>query len=227
VVVEDTGIGFDTEKATKLFVRFEQGDGSITRTYGGTGLGLSISQSLAELMGGAITADSTLGDGSRFMLTLPLQMASTRPPAEPVAPLAPDTADFQAMRVLLAEDHPTNQRVVRLILEPYGVDLTIAADGIEALQAVDQSRFDVILMDIQMPNLDGFAAARIIRQIEASRGLARTPILFFTANAMPEHQQEAAEAVGDGFIAKPVTPEELLRGINSVLARMEEIIIFE
>ncbi len=227
VVVEDTGIGFDTEKASKLFVRFEQGDGSITRTYGGTGLGLSISQSLAELMGGAITADSTLGVGSRFMLTLPLQVASSRPLAEPVALVAPDAADFQAMRVLLAEDHPTNQRVVRLILEPYGVDLTIAADGVEALQAVEQSRFDVILMDIQMPNLDGFAAARIIRRTEAARGLARTPILFFTANAMPEHQQEAAEAGGDGFIAKPVTPEELLRGINSVLDRLEEIIIFE
>ena len=107
------------------------------------------------------------------------------------------------------------------------MDLTIAADGVEALQALEQARFDVILMDIQMPNLDGFAAARILRRSEASRGLPRTPILFFTANAMPEHQQEAADAGGDGFIAKPVTPEDLLRGITSVLGQAEEIITFE
>jgi PAS domain S-box-containing protein len=227
VVVEDTGIGFDTDMASKLFVRFEQGDGSITRTYGGTGLGLSISQSLAQLMGGAITAHSTPGVGSRFTLTLPLQIAPSGMPAEPVPHEAPQATDFQAMRVLLAEDHPTNQRVVRLILEPYGVDLTIAADGVEALQALEVARFDVILMDIQMPNLDGYAAARAIRRTEAERGLARTPILFFTANAMPEHQQEAADAGGDGFIAKPVTPEDLLHGINLVLDRTEEIIVFE
>ena len=227
VVVEDTGIGFDAEMAAKLFVRFEQGDGSITRTYGGTGLGLSISQSLAQLMGGTISAESTPGVGSRFTLTLPLQLSAAAPTLVPVAQEAPLATDFDAMRVLLAEDHPTNQRVVRLILEPYGVDLTIAADGVEALQALEQARFDVILMDIQMPNLDGFAAARILRRSEASRGLPRTPILFFTANAMPEHQQEAADAGGDGFIAKPVTPEELLRGITSVLGQAEEIITFE
>ena len=227
VVVEDTGIGFDAEMAAKLFVRFEQGDGSITRTYGGTGLGLSISQSLAQLMGGTISAESTPGVGSRFTLTLPLQLSAAAPTLVPVAQEAPLATDFDAMRVLLAEDHPTNQRVVRLILEPYGVDLTIAADGVEALQALEQARFDVILMDIQMPNLDGFAAARILRRSEASRGLPRTPILVFTANAMPEHQQEAADAGGDGFIAKPVTPEDLLRGITSVLGQAEEIITFE
>ncbi len=227
VLVEDTGIGFDSDMAAKLFVRFEQGDGSITRTYGGTGLGLSISQSLAQLMGGSISAESTPGVGSRFTLTLPLQADGSGPDREGEAPDLPAAADYRSMRVLLAEDHPTNQMVVRLILEPYGVDLTIAADGAEALRHLERQRFDVILMDIQMPILDGFAAARTLRRMEAERGLARTPILFFTANAMPEHRQQAAEVGGDGFVAKPVTPEDLLNGINSVLDRSAEVIVFE
>jgi PAS domain S-box-containing protein len=225
IAVEDTGIGFDEETGRRLFSRFEQADGSITRTFGGTGLGLSICRSLSEMMGGAISATSTPGVGSRFTVVLPLDR--TMPLADydrRTADSAPETdhdaviAGGAALRILLAEDHPVNQRVVGLILEPYGVSLTMAANGVEALEAFAVGAFDVVLMDMQMPEMDGLSAARAIRALEKHEGRARTPMAMLSANAMPEHVDEAIAAGCDLHIAKPVTADGLVKGIEMALA---------
>ena len=163
--VSDTGIGFDEAARLRLFQRFEQADGSITRRYGGTGLGLAISRSLAEAMGGRLEATSTPGEGAVFTLKLPLPLAadaacsSTPEPAAPAIGAAP-------RRVLLAEDHPTNRRVVQLILEAIDVDLTCVEDGAAAIEAAATQTFDLILMDMQMPVMDGLTAVRAIRERE-------------------------------------------------------------
>ncbi|MBE7219187.1 MAG: PAS domain-containing protein, partial [Caulobacteraceae bacterium] len=181
--VEDTGIGFDAEAKARLFERFEQADGSITRRYGGTGLGLAISRSLAERMGGGLDARSTPGSGSTFTLRLPLAPAEARRVAAPAAPAA---ARSTRARVLLAEDHPVNRRVVELILAGAEVDLTSVVNGAEALEALAGQDFDLVLMDVQMPVLDGLSATRELRAREAAAGARRTPVLALTANAGAE-----------------------------------------
>jgi PAS domain S-box-containing protein len=223
--VLDTGIGFDAETGQRLFQRFEQADGSITRRFGGTGLGLSISRSLAEAMGGTLSATSTPGRGSAFTLELELPRAAEILPQEPAppptvslpAPRASDEADVEAAapRILLAEDHPTNRKVVSLILESVGVDLLCVEDGVEALAAFDAGRFDLILMDMQMPRMDGLTAIRSIRARERRSGLARTPILLLTANAMPEHAEASASAGADGHLTKPISANELIAAVTA------------
>ncbi|HEX7759273.1 MAG TPA: ATP-binding protein [Caulobacteraceae bacterium] len=222
IAVSDTGIGFDAAAGERLFGRFVQADGSISRRFGGTGLGLAISRALAELMGGTLTAQSQPGAGSIFSLQLPLRRSTAQyralagEVAENEAPEA--SVGFEGLRVLLAEDHPTNQRVVQLILGPLGVDLTIVGDGREAISAFRQDRFDIVLMDMQMPLVDGLAATREIRRWEAEAGLAATPIAMLTANAMDAHRAMAAAAGADHHIAKPITPQSLLLGILTTLS---------
>jgi PAS domain S-box-containing protein len=215
--VADTGIGFDEETRARLFGRFEQADGSITRKYGGTGLGLAISSSLAEAMGGELVADSTPGQGSVFRLTLelPRRTGAVEMWGDHEAALE-EEADLQAMRVLLAEDHPTNRRVVELILGAAGVDLTSVENGAEAVDLAARSRFDLILMDMQMPVMDGLTAIRAIRRREARNGEPATPIYTLTANAMPEHAQASSAAGADGHITKPITADGLLRVVEQV-----------
>ncbi|WP_372784497.1 ATP-binding protein [Phenylobacterium sp.] len=207
-VVTDTGVGFSAEFQERLFSRFEQADGSITRRFGGSGLGLSISGSLAEMMGGQIVATSEPGQGSVFTVTLPLETAEA--PAQAAADDETAHADISTMKVLVAEDHPTNRAVVSLILEPFGVELTLVEDGRQAVEAVERESFDLILMDLQMPVLDGLSAAREIRGLEAALGLARTPIVALSANALPEHIAEARAAGMDGHLAKPMRPDDLI-----------------
>jgi CheY-like chemotaxis protein/anti-sigma regulatory factor (Ser/Thr protein kinase) len=212
--VADTGIGFDAEAGERLFERFEQADGSITRRYGGTGLGLAISRSLAQAMGGRLAAVSRPGRGSTFTfdMTLPRSSeASTGRPAPPDDAVLP--ADLGQLRVLLAEDHPTNRRVVELILGAAGVPLTCVENGAEALDAWAAGGFDLILMDMQMPVMDGLTATRAIREKELSQGLTRTPIYSLTANAMPEHARASAKAGADGHLTKPLSAEALLRTV--------------
>jgi two-component system, sensor histidine kinase len=231
----DTGVGFDAKAATGLFQRFNQADSTITRRFGGTGLGLSICKALVEMMGGEIVAESELGRGSRFRVTLPLLrarpladydavQAGTAREAEPVSPTSIEGRD-RPLRILLAEDHPINQKVVRLILEPHGVDILIVENGVEAVEAMRVGEFDLVLMDMQMPIMDGLAATRAIRRQEQSRPRGRrTPIVMLSANAMTQHRLDALASGADLHVAKPVTAESLIAGVAEALdlqARMD------
>ena len=209
IEVADTGIGFDPTTMDDLFQRFSQADASITRRFGGTGLGLSIVRSLVDLMNGAIEVRSTPGSGSAFTIHIPI--ARTAPdPMQFDAP-APAAAPLSIQRVLLVEDHPVNQEVVRLILEAYGVEVEVAENGQIGLDLFAVGRFDLILMDMQMPVMDGLTATRAIREIERSEPTRiRTPIAVLSANAMEEHRDQALAAGADLHIAKPITPDRLM-----------------
>jgi PAS domain S-box-containing protein len=212
--VADSGIGFDAEAGERLFGRFEQADGSITRRYGGTGLGLAISRSLAEAMGGRLSAVSRPGRGATFTLELTLQCSLQAPAGVAAQPADQGPrADLEGLRVLLAEDHPTNRRVVELILGAAGVSLTCVENGDEAVRAWGAGGFDLILMDMQMPVMDGLTATRLIREEERRQGLPRTPIFSLTANAMPEHIGASAQSGADGHVTKPISADELLRTV--------------
>jgi CheY-like chemotaxis protein len=214
--VEDTGIGFDEAGGDKLFERFIQADGAITRRFGGTGLGLSICKSLVEMMGGRIEARSAPGRGSRFRVVLPLERASVE--ARPEGPAEPFALD-RPLRVLLAEDHPVNQKVVQYILEPLGAQLTIVGDGAQALAVLETVRFDLVLMDMQMPVMDGLAATRALRAHEARRGeCAPVPLIMLSANALAEHRQQALDAGADRPLAKPITAAALIAAVRDTLA---------
>ncbi|MBS0334977.1 MAG: response regulator [Proteobacteria bacterium] len=219
MVVRDSGVGFSPEFRDRLFSRFEQADGSITRRFGGSGLGLAICASLAGLMGGVIEADSVAGKGSVFTVRLPL--AATEAPAPADTEEEASAGDIAGLRVLVAEDHPTNRKVVELILEPLGVDLTLVEDGRQAVEAATQGAFDLILMDLQMPVLDGLSAARDIRAAEAAAGRPRVRIVALSANALPEHISEARAAGMDGHLAKPIRPEDLIGLLSETLAELE------
>jgi signal transduction histidine kinase/ActR/RegA family two-component response regulator len=218
VRVADSGPGFDEQVKARLFRRFEQADNSIARRYGGTGLGLAISRELAEMMGGAIDCESTPGQGAVFTLRLTLPMAAqsavafTSPPEPATVVMAGD----RRQQVLLAEDHPVNQRVIQAILGD-SVDLAIVEDGQAAVDACRTYAFDLILMDTQMPVMDGLTAIRQIRAMEAARGGPRTPIISLTADAMPAQVQESFAAGADRHLAKPVTAVALIGCLTSVL----------
>jgi CheY-like chemotaxis protein len=176
-------------------------------------------------MGGDIAVHSSPGVGSSFRVEIPLprtmsiadyrrQRAGAKAGGSKAAAFAPR---LKKLEILLAEDHPINQRVVQLILQPMGVALTVVGNGQEAVEACEARRFDLILMDMQMPVMDGLAATRAIRERERATGAAATPIAMFSANAMDEHLSLAAAAGADHHIAKPITPERLLAGIDRAL----------
>src|SRR5690606_5581137 len=206
--VEDTGIGFDCETRERLFSRFEQADGAITRKFGGSGLGLAISRQLAEMMDGELDCESEPGGGSAFMLTIPLRPAEA-PGAATLRETDLSVADRQ-VRVLLADDHPVNRKVVEMILAQADVELTSVEDGARALEAYRAGEFDLVLMDMQMPVMDGLAATREIRLHEVAMGLPRTPVVMLTANALAEHIAAAEAAGADRHLAKPFEAAELL-----------------
>jgi PAS domain S-box-containing protein len=213
VVVEDTGIGFDPSTKDHLFGRFQQADGTITRRFGGTGLGLAISRELSVLMGGTLDCASVPGRGSRFWFTLPYEPVADNHAVTHAVPV--EACDrFIALRVLLADDHPTNRRVVELMLADTGIELITAEDGSQALAQFRTQAFDVILMDMQMPVMDGLTAVREIRREEASRGCPRTPIVMLTANVLPEHVAAGAEAGADGHLPKPLSVRALFSAIE-------------
>jgi PAS domain S-box-containing protein len=219
--VEDTGVGFNSGHASRLFERFNQADSTITRRFGGTGLGLSICRSLVVMMGGSIEARSTPGTGSRFRFVLPLDRAGSLADydaREAAGGKAAPTLAGRPIRILLAEDHPTNQRVVQLILGGQGAEVVIADDGAQAVAAFEAGVFDVVLMDMQMPVMDGLTATRAIRAFEASQPhRTRTPVVMLSANAMAEHRAESAAAGADSHVAKPITAVSLIAGIQAVL----------
>jgi PAS domain S-box-containing protein len=219
LTVQDTGVGFSCDHAARLFERFTQADSTVTRRFGGTGLGLSICHALTEMMGGRIRAASTPGVGSRFTVEIPLPRVSslgdydvqTRGRATQIA------APLPALRVLLAEDHPVNQRVVQLILGAHDMQIVTVDNGLQALEAFQSQDFDLVLMDMQMPEMDGLTATRAIRRVEASRR-RRTPVIMLSANAMDDHRRQALAAGADLHVSKPVTAAALLGGIQALMA---------
>ncbi len=222
--VQDTGIGIDPTARERLFLPFSQADDSTTRRFGGTGLGLAICRELVDRMGGEIGVDSESGAGSRFWFRLPLGVASAAEPARaaaapktdldaPAAALAPLNA-----RVLLAEDHPINQAVARKMLASLGCQVQVAGDGQAALAAFREGDFDLVLMDCQMPVMDGFEATREIRAWEALHaGGRRVPIIALTANAMAQDRQACLDAGMDGHLGKPYRREQMHEAIAPFL----------
>jgi signal transduction histidine kinase/CheY-like chemotaxis protein len=209
IEVTDTGIGIADDRVGGLFEKFVQADASATRAYGGTGLGLSICQELCRAMGGAITVTSTPGAGSAFGLELPLRQVERAEPeaADLPAPLA------SGVRVLAAEDNAVNRMVLKALLGQLGVEPTIVENGAEAVHAWESAHWDVILMDVQMPVMDGPTATMTIRAREAVQNRPRTPILAVTANTMA-HQVASYRAAGmDDVVSKPLNAAELLAAV--------------
>ncbi len=221
--VTDTGIGFDAEFKSRIFHRFQQEDGSITRQFGGSGLGLAISDDLVRLMGGELDCESPPQGGARFWFDLPLppvEGAEDEFEAAPVPPAALPRADRSgAPRVLLADDHPANRKVVEVMLEPLGVELTTVEDGAQALAAFREGGFDLVLMDMQMPVMDGLTATTEMRAHERRIGAEPTPILMLTANAMSEHVEASHRAGADGHLTKPLSVAGLTRAVAEALDR--------
>jgi signal transduction histidine kinase/ActR/RegA family two-component response regulator len=211
--VVDTGIGFDPEVAERLFRRFEQADASITRKFGGTGLGLAITRQLVDLMGGSIRAEGRPGRGARFVveLALPAADSATGEPEPAEAALAP------GLRVLVAEDNPTNRKVAELMLGSMGMQAVCVADGLQAVEAARQCGFDLALIDLQMPVMDGLSAIRAIRAEEAASDRPRLPMIVLSANVMPEHLAASRAAGADDHVGKPIHAGELMRAIAAAL----------
>ena len=214
--VSDSGIGFDEQTGARLFRRFEQADASIRRRFGGTGLGLAISRSLVELMGGRIVVQSTPGQGSVFSVYVPLERVADG--AGEDAREAAEALDITGCRVLVAEDHPTNQKVVELILDSVGVTPVIVENGRLALDLLKAERFDVVLMDMQMPELDGLSATGLLREWERETGTPRTPVIMLTANALDEHIRASHEAGADLHLSKPIHAQALIESILDAIA---------
>jgi signal transduction histidine kinase/CheY-like chemotaxis protein len=214
--VTDTGVGFDEAAKERLFARFQQADGSITRRFGGSGLGLAISRQLASLMDGELDCESTPDKGSRFWFSAPFERVSAPAGVEGAADaLSPH--NVRTVRVLVADDHATNQTVVRMMLDQFGVETTVVDNGAEAVEILEREPFDLVFMDMQMPVMDGLEATRVIRQTERLTGRPRMPVIMLSANALPEHIEAGRQAGADGHVAKPVTAASLLAALNSVL----------
>jgi len=220
--VADTGIGIAPDKLDDIFVPFEQADGTTSRRFGGTGLGLAISARLADMMGGRIWAESELGRGSTFHLTVPLPAArgadvpraalgSRNPPAMNLEARA-----LRPLHILLAEDNEINQRVGRLLLEKAGHRVRIAGNGREAISLVARESFDLVLLDVQMPEVDGLDTVATIRTAERGTG-RRLPVIAFTAYAMPGDRERFLAAGMDDYVAKPLNPQDLWVAIRRVI----------
>lgn len=206
--VADTGTGIAPGKLDAIFEAFVQADSSGTRRQGGTGLGLSICQKLVELMGGRIWLESEVGAGSVFHFTVALKRASEEHFRASLTALAQGTVSAEGLRILLVEDNAVNQKVAVHLLEKYKHKVDVAQDGLEALAAFDANKYDLVLMDLQMPKMDGLEATRAIRQREQAKR-RHTPIVGLTASAMREDRTRCLEAGMDAYLAKPVRPEEL------------------
>jgi len=209
--VTDTGIGISEEQRQRLFQVFQQGDDSMSRKYGGTGLGLAISRRLARLMGGDITVESREGAGSTFQFRIPARVSGAVPVA---AEASADAPPQRRLRVLLTEDNPVNQKVALAYLSRRGHEVVVATNGREAVDRSLTGDYDVILMDVQMPVMDGLTAARAIRDAEA-RSAKRVRMVALTAHAGDESLAECLSAGMDDYLSKPFKPEELFRKVEA------------
>jgi signal transduction histidine kinase/CheY-like chemotaxis protein len=198
--VVDTGIGMDEATQRRVFQRFVQGDGTTSRRHGGTGLGLEISRSLARLMDGDITVTSLPGEGSRFVLSLPLPKIGPPAPGASTGTVA-GVGNGRMLKILVAEDHPVNRAYLEAVLDKLGHQSLFAENGEEAVRAAQQQDFDIVLMDLHMPVMDGFAATRAIRALPLPRGAM--PIVALTADAFQESQDQARQAGMDEMLTKP------------------------
>jgi PAS domain S-box-containing protein len=210
IAVTDTGIGIDEAHVGALFNRFTQADASVSRQFGGTGLGLAISRQIVEAMGGRVGVDSIVGKGSTFWFEVDLPVASDDAlGAEPEAPAALD----RPIRCLVVEDNAVNRELITTLLSPFPIEIDTACDGAEAVEAVTRGRYDVILMDMQMPVMDGLTATRRIRDL-ADHERARTPIVAMTANVLPEQVARCREAGMDDHLGKPINLPQLFAALD-------------
>lgn len=224
--VVDTGIGMPAQKIPELFSAFYQTDSSNTRKFGGTGLGLAICRQLSELMGGSISAESVEGEGSRFSVILPLEYVGPSIALRKESILEADRGESETFiadpgpgfRILAAEDNPANQLVLRALLQAFEVTPIVVENGRLAVEAWASGKFDLVFMDIQMPEMDGVTATRIIREEEVRSGRPRTPIYALSANAMAHQVREYIAAGMDGHVAKPINLEELAKVLSRVSA---------
>jgi signal transduction histidine kinase/CheY-like chemotaxis protein len=207
--VQDSGIGIPADKREAIFQPFSQADSSTTRRYGGTGLGLTICRRLVQMMGGEIGVDSTVGVGSTFHFTARLELASQAQLEKRAEVLAPQ----RKLNVLLVEDHPINQMLAVMLLERAGHRVGVAATGLDGIAQWRSLSPDLILMDVQMPVMDGLEATRRIREAEAAEKLPRTPIIAMTANAFAEDRDACLAAGMDAYLSKPVKPETMHEAI--------------
>jgi len=215
--VVDTGIGIPADKCAQIFEPFTQADGSTTRRFGGTGLGLAISATLAQMMGGRISVESAPGVGSTFDLRLPFAIEDEDGAPAAAAPAAPAAAARPALRVLVAEDNIVNQKVAVGLLSKQGHDVTVVGDGRQAVEAAARTRFDVILMDVQMPVMGGFEATAAIRAGEIENG-RRATIIAMTAHAMAGDRERCLAAGMDGYVSKPIDPAALYAAVDRAAA---------
>lgn len=208
VEVSDTGVGIEKVALDKLFTAFSQADGSTTRKYGGTGLGLAIIKQLVELMDGEVGVSSVPRKGSTFWFEIPLGVSEDGVKKQPDA-VEESKLPLRNARILLAEDNPVNQMVASKMLEKLGQQTVVAANGALALKQLETEDFDIVLMDCQMPELDGFAATRILRDYEKHLAKERTTVIAMTANVMEGDRERCLEAGMDDYIGKPVKMDEL------------------
>ncbi len=223
ISVQDEGIGISSETQKKIFDPFEQADGTTAKKYGGTGLGLSISLKLAKLMDGEIELSSTLGIGSTFTLLLPVKICdiSSETASNEEAQYSAEDFDYSKLsgNVLVAEDNKMNQTLMKILLEEYNLECTIASDGLEAVEMFKSSKFELILMDDSMPNMTGIEALKEIRDYERKHNLEATPIVALTANVMEDDKMKFFEAGADDFIAKPIDILEFNRIMERFLSK--------
>ncbi|MSV30463.1 MAG: response regulator [Bryobacterales bacterium] len=212
--VTDTGIGIEREKLQVIFEAFSQADGSTTRKYGGSGLGLAICAELAKLASGKIWAESEPGKGSSFHFTALFDLAGEEAQLGPAEDTQPRRAS-RSLKILVADDNPVSQKLVARVVERYGHRVVVVDDGRAALTAVEREPFDLVLMDVQMPEMSGLEATRAIRNREKEHG-GHLPIIALTANAMAGDRELSLEAGMDGYVAKPLNPAELFDAIESV-----------
>ncbi len=226
VHVSDSGIGISPEKAETIFESFQQADGSTTRSFGGTGLGLTITRRLARLMGGDLSVVSELGRGSVFTLRFMAQPSGALTPTRDIPNIKRDDAthgiNFGEKTVLIVDDNVVNRQVVRTFLRAYGFRVVEAADGIEAVQKTAAQNFDLILMDIHMPRLDGVNAARQIR--DSNMFNATVPIIALTADAMSGDREKYLALGMSGYVPKPINERELIGAVSQVLALQHKLV---